>query len=133
MKKKASLFISGGVIYPFLEIICRGHSDFSMAVAGGLCLCMIDKICNGRLKLQPLAVKCAAGSAIITFVEFATGILVNVVLKLNVWDYSQLPMNFMGQICVPFSLLWSILTIPAMKLCGLYDQLTAKASVRIKN
>ncbi|QAT49014.1 hypothetical protein EQM14_04070 [Caproiciproducens sp. NJN-50] len=133
MKKKISLFITGGVIYPFLEIICRGHSDFSMAVAGGVCLCMIDKFCNCRLKFRPLAVKCAAGSMIITTVEFITGILVNLVLKLNVWDYSQLPMNFMGQICVPFSLLWSIITIPAMQLCGLYDQLTAKVSERIKN
>lgn len=133
MRKKASLFVTGGVIYPFLEIICRGHSDFSMAVAGGICLCMIDKVCNCRLKFRPLAVKCAAGSAIITTVEFITGILVNLVLKLNVWDYSQLPMNFMGQICVPFSLLWSIITIPAMQLCGLYDQLTAKISEKIKD
>lgn len=133
MRKKLSLFITGGVVYPSLEIICRGHSDFSMAVAGGICLCMIDKICNCRLKFRPLAVKCAAGSAIITTVEFATGILVNLVLKLDVWDYSQLPMNFMGQICVPFSLLWSLLTIPAMQLCGLYDQLAVKVSERIKN
>lgn len=132
MRKKVSLFVTGGVIYPFLEIICRGHSDFSMAVAGGICLCMIDRVCNCRLKFRPMAVKCAAGSAIITTVEFITGILVNLVLKLDVWDYSQLPMNFLGQICVPFSLLWSIITIPAMQLCGLYDQLTAKVQEKIK-
>jgi uncharacterized membrane protein len=133
MRKKISLFITGGVLYPFLEIICRGHSDFSMAVAGGISLCLIDKVCNCRLKFSPLTVKCMAGSAIITAVEFITGILVNLVLKLDVWDYSQLPMNFMGQICVPFSLLWSILTIPAMQLCGLYDQLTVKVSEKIKS
>ena len=27
-------------------------------------------------------------------------------MHLNVWDYSHVPMNFMGQICVPFTLLW---------------------------
>ncbi|MCI1965195.1 MAG: putative ABC transporter permease [Oscillospiraceae bacterium] len=133
MRKRLSLFLTGGVLYPFLEIICRGHSDISMAVAGGICLCLIDKICNYRLKFRPLIVRCAAGSAIITAIEFLTGILVNLVLKLNVWDYSQLPMNIMGQICIPFSLLWSILTIPAMQICGLYDQMTKKVAEKIRN
>ncbi|OCN00343.1 hypothetical protein A7X67_09830 [Clostridium sp. W14A] len=132
MKKKLSLFLTGGVVYPSLEIICRGHSDFSMAVAGGICLCLIDRICNYRLKFRPLAIRCAAGSAIITTVEFATGVLVNLVLKMNVWDYSQLPMNFMGQICLPFSLLWCALTIPAMQLCGLYDRFSKKIIEGIK-
>lgn len=127
MEKRISLFLTGGVVYPSLEILYRGHSDFSMAIAGGLCLCLIDRVCNHRLKFQPLAVRCMAGSGVITTVEFATGILVNVILKLNVWDYSQLPMNVMGQICMPFSLLWCALTIPAMQLCGLYDRLAEKA------
>lgn len=132
MKKKTTLFLTGGIIYPSLEIFCRGYTDVSMSIAGGICLCLIDQICNCRLKFRPLAVRCMAGSVIITSVEFAIGILVNLVLKLNVWDYSQLPMNFMGQICVPFSLLWSVLTIPAMQLCGLYDRLQEKVSEKIK-
>lgn len=126
MKKGMTLFLTGGVVYPSLEILCRGKTDFSMAVAGGLCLCLIDRVCNRRLKSRPLAVKCFAGSGIITTVEFATGILVNVFLKLDVWDYSALPMNFMGQVCVPFSLLWCLLTVPAMQLCGLYDRLSER-------
>ena len=101
-----------------------------MAVAGGACLCLIDRICNGRMKRMPLAYRCFAGSGIITAVEFATGFLVNIVLKLNVWDYSELPMNLMGQICAPFSLLWGALTIPAMQLCGLYDRLAAKVQAK---
>ncbi|MFU0831671.1 MAG: ABC-transporter type IV [Oscillospiraceae bacterium] len=132
MKKQLSLFLTGGIIYPCLEIACRGFSDISMAVAGGICLCLIDKICNCRLKFRPLIVKCAAGSVIITSVEFAIGVLVNLVLKLNVWDYSHLPMNIMGQICVPFSLLWSLLTIPAMQLCQLCDRLMQKSAEKIK-
>ncbi|MFU0833998.1 MAG: ABC-transporter type IV [Oscillospiraceae bacterium] len=132
MKKQLSLFLTGGIIYPCLEIACRGFSDFSMAIAGGICLCLIDRICNCRLKFKPLVVKCAAGSAIITSVEFAIGVLVNLILKLNVWDYSQLPMNVMGQICVPFSLLWSLLTIPAMQLYELYDRLNQRPAGKIK-
>jgi hypothetical protein len=130
MKKKVTLFLTGGVVYPSLEILCRGKSDFSMAVAGGVCLCLIDRVCNRKLKHSPLPVRCFAGSGIITSVEFATGILVNILLKLDIWDYSDLPMNFMGQICVPFSLLWCLLTVPAIQLCGLYDRLSERAKIR---
>ena len=29
---------------------------------------------------------------------------------MNVWNYSALPLNIMGQICLPFSLLWLLLS-----------------------
>lgn len=126
MKKNLALFLTGGTIYPALEILCRGKTDFSMAIAGGACLCLIDSVCNNRLQAMPLSVKCFAGSSIITAVEFGTGIVVNLILKLNVWDYSQMPMNILGQICAPFSLLWYVITLPAMQLCGMFDRLDAR-------
>jgi hypothetical protein len=122
MKKYAFLFLTGGTIYPALEIACRGHTDPSMAAAGGICLCLIDRVCNRDIKGSPLAIRCFAGSGIITAVEFATGLLVNMVLKLNVWDYSALPLNVLGQICLPFSILWFLATIPAMGICCLFDK-----------
>ena len=128
MKKNLALFLTGGTIYPALEILCRGKTDFSMALAGGACLCLIDAVCNNRLRAMPLSVKCFAGSSIITAVEFGTGVVVNLILKLNVWDYSQMPMNILGQICMPFSLLWYLVTLPAMLLCSGFDRLAAKRS-----
>jgi len=122
MKKYAFLFLTGGTIYPLLEITCRGKTDISMAAAGGVCLCLIDHVCNHNMKSAPLSMKCFAGSSIITAVEFATGLLVNVALKLNVWDYSAMPMNIMGQICLPFSILWFLATLPAMGICGLCEK-----------
>ncbi|HHV32785.1 putative ABC transporter permease [Caproiciproducens sp. LBM24188] len=122
MKKRAFLFLTGGTIYPTLEIAARGRTDFSMAVAGGLCLCLIDQICNNRIKNEPIFIRCAAGSAIITSVEFIIGVIVNIVLKMDVWDYSAMPLNILGQICLPFSLLWFVATIPAMGLCKLCDR-----------
>lgn len=127
MEKKLALFLSGAAIYPTLEILCRGKTDFSMAVAGGVCVCLIDQVCNGRLHERPLSVKCLAGSGIITTVEFGTGVLVNIILKLNVWDYSQIPLNILGQICFPFSLLWCFVTIPAMLLGTLYDKILQRS------
>ena len=60
-----------------------------MAVAGGTSLCFINKVCNGLLKQKSLPVKCVAGSFIITGVELATGLVVNVMMKKKVWDYSN--------------------------------------------
>ena len=48
----------------------------------------------------------------ITAIEFVAGAIVNVRLKLNVWDYSKMPLNLYGQVCLPFSLLWCLLTLP---------------------
>ena len=110
MKKDICLFCTGGTIYPLLEIASRGRTDFSMALAGGVCLCLIDRIC------------CLAGSGIITTVEFCTGLIVNILLKMDVWDYSALPVNIMGQICLRFSVIWCFLTIPAMGVCTLFDK-----------
>lgn len=123
MKKNALLFAAGGSIYPALEILCRGHTDVSMSIAGGVCLCLIDRICNHSLRGQCLAVKCCVGSGIITSVEFVAGLIVNVALKQNVWDYSDLPLNIMGQVCLPFSILWFLITIPALALCKLFDRI----------
>lgn len=122
MKKYTTLFLTGGTIYPLLEIACRGKTDISMGFAGGICLCLINHVCNSRMKNSPIATKCLAGSFIITTVEFAVGILVNVVFKMDVWDYSGLPMNVMGQICIPFSILWFFMTLPAMGICALFER-----------
>lgn len=123
MQKNLSLFFTGSIVYPMMEIFCRGKTDFSMALAGGVCLCLINNVCNSKLKEKPIAVKCFAGSGIITAVEFLVGVFVNIILKLDVWDYSHLPLNIMGQICLPFSVLWFFLTIPAMQICVGYDKL----------
>lgn len=123
MKKNAALFTTGGIVYPMLEILCRGKTDVSMAFAGGICLCLINRVCNHDLKAMPITLKCFAGSAIITAVEFAIGVLVNLVLKQDVWDYSEMPLNVMGQVCLPFSILWFVLTPPAMGLCTLCERL----------
>jgi len=60
----------------------------------------------------PLFAQCLVGGLVITAIEFVAGAIVNVRLKLNVWDYSKMPLNLYGQVCLPFSLLWCLLTLP---------------------
>ena len=37
-------------------------------------------------------------------------------MSLNIWDYSDLPFNLMGQICLLFSVFWFFLSIIAIWL-----------------
>lgn len=55
-------------------------------------------------------------SIIITAVEFTSGLILNVWLGLGIWDYSNMPFNILGQICLPFTLLWYVLSAPAIIL-----------------
>ena len=81
----------------------------------------------GRLRRQGLLARCLMGSGIITGVELCTGLIVNRLMGLQVWDYSGMPLNILGQVCLPYSLLWCGLTLPAMALCDFYRRLEANA------
>ena len=111
--KQTKLFLVGGVGYIGLELLYRGRSHISMFVAGGICFLLLG--CLRRFPL-PLPVRGVMGSGIITAVELGIGLLVN--RSHQVWDYRAQPMNFLGQICLPFSLLWIPLSIGAMLLYG---------------
>lgn len=123
MKKDALFFLTGGIAYPVIEIMWRGYSHISMAIAGGASLLLINRLCCEKLRARRMYVKCLAGSGIITGVEFITGIFVNKILTLGVWDYSALPYNIAGQICLPFSIIWFFLTIPAILLCDKFSEM----------
>ena len=57
---------------------------------------------------MPLVLAALAGAAIITAYEFAVGMIVNVQLGWQVWDYSQIPGNILGQICPMFTGTWFV-------------------------
>ena len=103
-------FFLGGTIYVLLELLWRGRGHVSMFCAGGLALLLLHGLFL-RFAL-PLFAQCLLGGLVITAIEFVAGAIVNVRLKLNVWDYSKMPLNLYGQVCLPFSLLWCLLTLP---------------------
>ena len=63
----------------------------------------------------------AAGSAICTTGELLTGLMLN--RDHRIWDYSRLPLNFRGQICLPFSLIWMPVSLAAAELYRRCDEL----------
>ena len=111
--KELALFSLGGGGYVGLELLFRGRSHGSMFLAGGSCFVILGKM--GRsLRSLDLPVRGMACAGIITAVELVVGSVFN--RDFRVWDYRDLPMNFMGQICLPFSLLWAPLGLAAMEL-----------------
>ncbi len=114
--KYAFIFILGGIGYGLLEILYRGRTHYSMVLAGGICFLIIvflDNTLSGKIPLIPLAVVC---SAAITVVEFLFGAVFNIWLKMGVWDYSAVPFNILGQVCLPFSLIWIAVSVGAILL-----------------
>lgn len=105
-------FLLGGGLYVVLEIFWRGYSHYSMALAGGTCFTLLYGVFTRFPGMHNL-VKCILGTLIITSVEFIAGYIVNLRHRLGVWDYSHLPHNLYGQVCLRYSLLWAILTMPA--------------------
>jgi len=114
--KSLGLFALGGSSYVALELLWRRRSHVSMFAAGGICFLLLGKIRESRL---PKPVKPLAGAGMITLVELVTGLLVN--RDHHVWDYRSLPMNYRGQICLLFSLLWIPISSVGM---GLYTKIT---------
>lgn len=108
--KYIALWSIGAFTYGFIEIIYRGYSHISMGIIGGLCFILIGNINQSFGFNIPIYKQMFYGAVIITCFEFATGVLVNMWLNLNVWDYSTAPLNIEGQICLPFFAVWYLLS-----------------------
>ena len=104
------LFLLGGFSYCFIEILYRRYSHISMLIAGGICFVLIGNL-NRKRKDMSLVGQMFLSAIIITGIELVTGLIVNVWLGLEVWDYSSLPYNFMGQICLLYTNIWFFLSI----------------------
>ena len=109
--KELGMFCFGGSTYVGLEVLFRGRSHGSMFLAGGSCFLLL-----GRLGKLPLPLRSMAGAGVITAVELVTGLVFN--RDYRVWDYRELPLNFRGQVCLPFSLLWIPVGLGATALYG---------------
>lgn len=117
-KRKIVLFSIGGGLYGIIEILWRGHTHWSMFSAGGICFVIFSEI-QKKFKNLSLFTKAFLGCGIITGIEFIFGIIFNVILKKNVWNYSKMPLNIGGQICALYSFFWLILSLIGIPLAGL--------------
>lgn len=80
-------------------------------IACGICIGLINEILSMD---TPIWLQAIIGSCIVTTGEFISGCILNLWIGLGIWDYSNMPFNLLGQICLPFSLLWIILSACAI-------------------
>lgn len=114
--KEPILFCVGGMAYNVVEVLYRGYTHWTMFVVGGLCFILIGLINEIFSWETALWKQMLIGGTVITVVEFVSGCVVNLLLGWNVWDYSQLPLNVLGQICVPFYFVWVLLSLVGIVL-----------------
>lgn len=102
----------GATIYFFLEVGYKsltGHPErisWTM-LALAVVLCVPVERCGAELPWTcALWLQALACAGLVTAVEFVAGLVLNVWLGLGIWDYSDLPFNFMGQICLQFFFVW---------------------------
>lgn len=124
--KYFTLFLIGGISYYFIEIVYRGYSHFSMIIVGGLCFILIGSINEFSNKEIPLLFQMIISVLIVNIVELISGIIINRILLLNVWDYSKLRFNFLGQISLKSSIAWFFLSLLAIYIDDLLRYLIFK-------
>lgn len=110
-EKALVLFLCGAGVYSGMEIIWRGHTHWTMAVLGGALFLVLGGLNEWLPWEMPLLAQGLLGALIVTAAEFCAGYVLNILLGLGIWDYSRLPLNLMGQICLPFSLIWWAVSI----------------------
>lgn len=110
------IFLIGAIVYMGIEIIWRGYTHWTMGVLGGIILILIGLIDEVADEDIPIVWQAPIGSIIITVLEYYSGYILNIKLNLGIWDYSELPFNVDGQVCLLFSLIWMVLSVVAVWL-----------------
>lgn len=108
------LFVFGGGAYYAIEIFTRGYSHWTMFVLGGCCFVLCGILNEWQKMRFSLIQQMFLSMLMITFLEFVAGVVLNMWLKLNIWDYSQMPFNLYGQVCLPYACLWFALSAIAI-------------------
>lgn len=127
MKKfigKLGLFLSCGFIYCMIEILFRGWSHLSMFILTGfLGIFCVDSINNTLSFDCDYIVQILISTILCTIGEGISGIILNVWLQLNVWDYSKMTFGtfFFGQCNVLFCFAWMLIISIIIFYCDAYN------------
>lgn len=109
------LWCWGGTMYFLLEVVYKTATSqqekisWTMLVLA-IFLSSIVERCGYELPWDiPLIVQSFCCAILVTIAEFFSGCIINIWLQMNVWDYSHLWGNILGQICPQFFFVWFIL------------------------
>ncbi len=109
------VLLVGGVGYYLIELLWRGHSHPAMLLCGAICFYFVYRL-SCTYPDVPVLYRALLGAVFITGIELISGCVLNLGLGLAVWDYSDLPFHFLGQICLFYSIGWFLLCFPLCRL-----------------
>lgn len=111
------LWVWGGTVYFLLEVgfkTLTSHPErisWTMLVLAILLTVPVER-CGAELPWEcPLWIQALTCASLVTVVELVAGLVLNVFLGLNIWDYSNLPFNLWGQICPQYVAVWWFLCL----------------------
>ena len=130
LKNKFVHFFVFGSLYMNIEILARaavkslvgfngikplslmGYTSLWMFLVGGTCAVIVGKL-NDYTKLHPLKTweKIFIGGTIITLGELLSGIILNIIFDLHIWEYGG-KFQFLGQIELKNCLIWYFVMTP---------------------
>lgn len=111
------LWFFGGTLYFFIEVayktITRHPERISWTMlALAIVLCIPVERCGHQLSWGcPLWLQAFFCAILVTIAEFCAGCVLNLWLGLDIWDYSEIPFNLFGQVCLPFFVAWFFLCL----------------------
>ena len=107
------VFLLSGTIYCIIEILFKGPergTHWSMFILAGLAgVVFIDGLNNVFSYEMDYLLQGIVCSVMITIWEYFTGNIFN--LDYSIWDYRNMPLNLDGQICLPFTLVWFLISM----------------------
>ena len=105
------LFLIFGTIYFILESIWKGHlTHWTMFCLAGLIGVAIGSINEYIPWEMPFLYQSIIGMIVATVAEGLSGLILNVWLQLNIWDYSHTFGHFFFNQCsIPFCAIWLLL------------------------
>ena len=113
----------GGLLYGLLEVLFRGYTHWTMMALAAV-LCVPLDIANEHMPWElPIWLQAILGGAAITAAELAAGVVLNIWMGLDIWDYAGLPGNLWGQICPQFTAVWCVLAGPVIAAFDWMDYL----------
>ncbi len=105
-------FFIGAAVYPVIELMWRGYTHYTMALLGGICMLSLHFI-NISFEEKNIFLRAFLGTLMISCWELLFGVVLNIALGLDVWDYSSHKLNLFGQVCAPYTFYWFLLCFPA--------------------
>ena len=106
-----AIFLFSGSVYYAMEIVFKkSHkSHWTMFVLAGLAgAIFIDGLNNLFSYEMDFLLQIFICSTSITVGELIVGLIWN--QDYSIWNYTNMPFNYMGQICLPFYFLWMLLS-----------------------